>query len=636
MRMNTVSAALVVAAISLGMPAADAEGATDHGVVPLHDLGRLLGAPRAALPRQAAPPAGQPDALAWFFDDALLDPGKRAMAIATWREGRPVAILRGAPAPVHQASLQSLFGFASPAAFAIYQRRSDGTVVLHSLAELPTDAASAGEVGAQMARTLMQRAAIVHAGRSVTEESVEKVGLPRMSAVETQYSSSGNGASVTVEMDVVRDSSRSHDQLLVNAQSRHQFKPHHNGLQGDGKLIIPGQYTWYQRLSSVDNSGTSPTLTTQKPSSSSSTNIDITDKNTTTTSYGFGLSREVSAGLDGKSPNFGAKAAFNFQFGRQYTHERQYAMQVADYSLAASADRPAADAARTYWQAPVAGVIRSDPVYFGSRPTLARMTPSMRQITAHGDSEWRVPGTFAGMLIIHAGGSIDNLSYDGSRIEEIPDPRPQPVASLTFQATSPYLTLVPTVYIRSRDGDGGCLREISNNVVGLGDCPVPGKLGWEEDLDAQWQLDTQGRYYNRSSRRCMHILTEGTAPGGKSEIVTRPCDLQLSQSWEWQADRLHSRHGEGYPEWRLFVDSDNYIGVRTVGKPKYQPIPVNPFHPLLDPWSSYPGRPGSNDFVPKLGNAGSSQPISDEVRQLGAALNGERWEVIVLRQGLVR
>lgn len=630
MRVNTLSAALV-AAISLGMPAANAAGSTDHGIVPLHDLGRLLGAPRTALPRQAAG-AAHGDALAWFLDDALLDPGTREIAIAAWREGRPVAILGGAPASAHQASLQSLFGFASPAPFAIYQRRSDGTMVLHSLADLPPDAASAGQVGAQMARTLMEPPA----GRAGHEDSVEKVGLPRMSAVETQYSSSGNGASVTVEMDVVRDSGRSHDRLVITAQSRHQFKPHHNGLQGDGKLIIPGQYTWYQRLSSVDNSGTSPTLAMQKPSSSSSTNIDITDKNTTTTSYGFGLSREISAGLDGKSPNFGAKAAFNFQFGREYTHERQYAMQVADYSLAASADRPAADAARAYWQSPVAGVIRSDPAYFGRRPTLARMTPSMRQITAHGDSEWRVPGTFVGMLTVHAGGSIDNLSYDGSRIEEKPDPQRQPVTSLTFQATSPYLTLVPTVYIRSKAGDGGCLREMSNNVVGLGECPVPGTLGWEEDLAVQWQLDTQNRYYNRNSRRCMQILTEGTAPGGGSEIVTRPCDLRLGQSWEWHADRLHSRHGDGYPEWRLFVDSGNFLGVRTAGKPKYQPIPINPFHALLDPWSSYPVKPGSKDFIPKLDNVGPSQPISDEVRKLGAALNGERWEVIVLRQGLVR
>ncbi len=635
MRVNTLSAALV-AAISLGMPAASAAGATDHGIVPLHDLGRLLGAPLTASSPHLVAPAQSGDALIWFIDDALLDPTTREIAIAAWWEGKPIAVLRGERARAQQASLQSLFGFVSPAAFAIYQRRNDGTVILHTLAEFPDDAAIAGQVGAQMARTVMKRTAVLQAERPEKEESVEKIGLPRISAVETQYSSSGNGASVIVEMDVVRDSGRSHDRLLVNAQSSHQLKPHHNGLQGDGKLIIPGQYTWYQRLSSVDNSGTSPTLATQKPSSSSSTNIDISEKNTTTTSYGFGLSREISAGLDGKSPNFGAKAAFNFQFGREYTHERQFAMRVADYSLAANADRPAADAARTYWQSPVAGVIRSDPVYFGRRPTLARMTPSMQQITAHGDSEWRVPGKFAGMLTVHAGGSIDNLSYDGSRIEEIPDPRPQPVASLTFKATSPYLTLVPTVYIRSKAGDGGRLREMSNNVVGLGECPVPGRLGWEDDLAAQWQLDSEKRYYNRSSRRCMQLLTEGTAPGGQSEIVTLPCDLRLSQSWEWQADRLHSRHGDGYPEWRLFVDSGNFLGVRTAGKPKYQPIPINPFHALLDPWSSYPGKPRSNDFVPKLGNVGPSQPISDEVRKLGPALNGERWEVIVLRQALVR
>jgi len=628
--------AAFVAAISFGIPAFAAGAANEHGFIPLQDLGQLLGAPAAGSTSLPATSAAARTSLAWFTDEALLDPLARTAALARWRKGEPVAILRGATGRVHQQSLESLFGFVSPAAFAIYQRRDNGTVAVQTLAELPDDPGTAARIAAQMVASLMQRAAIIPQMAGDAEEGVEKIGLPRMSAVETQYSSSGNGAVVTVEVDVVRDSSRSHDYLLINARSRHQLKPHHNGLQGDGKLVIPAKYMWYQRLASIDNASTRPTLATQKPSSSSSTTIEINDRNTTTTSYGFGLSREISAGLDGKSPNFGAKASFNFQYGREFTNERHYQMRLLDYSLAANADQPAADAARTWWESPVAGLIRSDPAYFGKPPTLARLTPSMQQITAHGDSEWRVPGTFSGTLAILAGGTIDNFSYDGKSIENIPDPRRQPTASLTFRASSPYLTLEPTVYIQSKAGNGDCLRELDHNVVGLGTCPVPGRPGWEDDLAAQWQLDTRGRYYNRSSRRCMQILTEGTAPGAKSEIVTRPCDLGLSQAWQWQADRLHSRHGDGFPEWRLFVDDGNFVGVRTTGKPKYQPIPVNPFHQLLDPWSSYPGQPGSSDFIPKLDNFGPSEPVPDEVRKLGPALSGERWEVIVLRQSLIR
>ncbi len=628
--------AAFVAAISFGLPVFAADAADDYGRLPLHDLGRLLGAQDSAFPLQRARPAATGSALAWFTDEALLDPLARTAALSSWRTGQPVAILRGAGGPLHQQALESLFGFVSPAAFAIYQRRDDGTVIVHTLAEIPDDPGIAARIAGQMTASLTQPAAMIQTTAGGAEQGVERIGLPRMSAVETRYSSSGNGAATTVEVDVVRDSSRSRDTLMINARSRHQLKPHHNGLQQDGKLVIPGKYRWYQRISSFDNDGTWPTLATQKPSSSSSTSIEINDKNTTTTSYGFGLSREISAGLDGKSPNFGAKAAFNFQYGREFTNERQYQMRLLDYSLAANADQSAADASRTWWESPVAGLIRSDPAYFGRTPTLARWTPSMKQITAHGDSEWRVPGTFSGTLAIAAGGTIDNISYDGRRIENIPDPRPQPTASLHFRASSPYLTLEPTVYIQSKAGNGDCLRELDQHAVGLGECPVPGRPGWEDDLAAQWQLDSRGRYYNRGSRRCMQILTEGKAPGGKSEIVTRPCNLGLGQAWQWQADRLHSRHGDGFPEWRLFVDERNFVGVRTTGKPKYQSIPVNPFHELLDPWSSYPGRPGSQDFVPKLDNFGPGQPISDEVRKLDAALNGERWEVIVLRQALVR
>ncbi|GEM_PF-3933080 len=51
---------------------------------------------------------------------------------------------------------------------------------------------------------------------------------------------------------------------------------------------------------------------------------------------------------------------------------------------------------------------------------------------------------------------------------------------------------------------------------------------------------------------------------------------------------------------------------------------------------SYPARPASNDFIPKLENLGQNQPIPPEYRQLAEVDVGERWELIVLRQSLMR
>lgn len=134
----------------------------------------------------------------------------------------------------------------------------------------------------------------------------------------------------------------------------------------------------------------------------------------------------------------------------------------------------------------------------------------------------------------------------------------------------------------------------------------------------------------------MQILTSGQDPTGSGEIITRPCTTNRDQRWEWQADRIHTLHGDGHPEWRLFVGDGDFIGVRTAGKPQFQSIPANPFHPLLNPWSSYPRAPTHSDFYPKLENLGPNPPVSDEIKRLAASPANERWELIVLRQSLHR
>jgi len=323
-----------------------------------------------------------------------------------------------------------------------------------------------------------------------------------------------------------------------------------------------------------------------------------------------------------------------FDFTREYTSTNRLSFSIKDYAIAAGITAPSSQSRRSMWELPLAASISHAADYFGRSPSPARMTPSMHQVTASGATTWIVPGTFAGTLNVLAGGSISNRSFRGRGVETIPDPRPQPTATTLIRADSPYLTRETTVFIQSRAGNGGCLRD-NGGVVGIAACPDSSHPGWMDDLHAQWQLDTHGRYYNRGSKQCMQILTQGISSNSGGEVITARCSLGLDQRWEWQADRIHSLHGDGYPDWRLHV-SNQRIEARTSGKPELQRLPSNPFHALLAPWSTYPRKPDSTAFIPKLDNLGPSQPVSDEVKALNPPLPQERWELIILRQGLHR
>lgn len=608
-----------------------ASPADAQGTLPLQDLHALMGSP-GPFSRQAGD-----DVLLWFTDEGLQrDSTKRASAVAAYRRGVPVAVLRGPVDPAIDVVLQGLFGVASDAQLAVYQRNADGAVHIHAVAELPASRQERNRVAARLRQGLEQQrsATLREAAPRDADRDAQLIALPQLVATQTEYAVPKNGASVTVRTEVIRDADRSSDTLIVSSRSEHQLKPHHNGHTGNS-IVIPGRYRYFLQLFAPDTEGTFPTLAGAKPASAPSTELVISEEHATTTRYGFGLSREVNAGLEGKVPTAGAKASFSFEFSREYTARNALSFALKDYSIATSSERPSAQTSRAYWDLNLAQAIAATPDYFGRSPSPAKMTPSMQQVTANGSAVWLVPGTFAGNLNVLAGGTIDNLEFNGRGIEKIPDPRPQPSAGVTIQADSPYLTREVTVFIQSKAGNGGCLRD-GNGVVRITPCPDTTQGDWLNDVHAQWQLDSLGRYYNRGSKKCMQILARGAAPGGDGEIVTRPCTTNRDQRWEWQADRIHTLHGDGHPEWRMFVGAGDIVGVRTDDRPEYQSIPVNPYHILLNPWSSYPRKPGSNDFIPRLGDIGTNPPISDEVKRLNASPANERWELIVLRQSLHR
>lgn len=621
-------------ALSACAISAAASAGTQHGTLALTRLHVLLDVEPPA--PNVVPQSDLP--VAWFNDQALLADGRHGEAIAAYRRGWPVAVLRGAETdPELDNILQGIFGLSSSAVLAIYIRGHGGEPQLHTVSELPTSSVERQRLARTLADAVAGTPRYPHSPPPSTRESsdgAELVALPKLVFTETQYANSGNGASVTVRGEVVRDSGRAHDVLLVSGKSTQNLKPHHNGKSGS-QVIVPAAYRYFLRLFTPDNQGTLPKLSESRPASSPSTELNISESHTTKTSYAFGLSADVSKGLSKQGPTVGAKAAFSFDFSRAYETTNALSFTVRDYSIAANALQPVSQTAQVTWELPLAPAIASRDDYFGRTPDEGRMTPSMKQVTAEGSAVWSIPGTYSGTMSLSAGAEIANIAYSGDSRERLPDPRPQPTASVTVRADSPYLTREVTVFIQSKAGNGGCLRD-DNGTVALGQCPDTTTPGWIDDLHAQWQLDSLGRYYNRGSRRCMQILTSGQAPNSSGEIITRPCSINRDQRWEWQADRIHALHGDGYPEWRMFVGPGNIIGVRTSGKPEYQPIPANPYHPLLSPWSSYPSAPGSRDFIPKLDGFGPNEPVADEVKELGPPLAGERWELVVLRQSLHR
>ncbi len=57
-----------------------------------------------------------------------------------------------------------------------------------------------------------------------------------------------------------------------------------------------------------------------------------------------------------------------------------------------------------------------------------------------------------------------------------------------LDASSLFLTPEPTVFIQSKAGNGGCLRDVDGQVR-LASCPDVSREGWQHETGSQWQLD---------------------------------------------------------------------------------------------------------------------------------------------------
>jgi hemolysin len=558
--------------------------------------------------------------IAWVSTESMADPSSRAQLRALYDAGVPVLVTRQPGVSDEAATaVGAVFGATSLAPIAYYYRRDDARTRILSIPETNNAALPAvlSLVNAELVRELRAPEAVV------ADVPVE---LPRHGITDTAFGS--NGSSVTQEIDVVRDSTISRDNKQVIAKSSYNLVPYENGWN-NRTLVIPRTYAMTQtlRVGSVDNGSGGvirPVLLKQYPTSNGSTDITFGETQTTTTSYGFNISRDMEGGVKGLVPEASAKTSFGFTFGKEYKTEKSFSMTVKDYRVASSAGNPSPLVVDAGWNLELADVVRSSDKYFGDPPTTEKVSPMMRQASAQTYALWQVPGAYDEDFVVSATSRVTNVRYDGKSRRDQVDTGAMPTSIVVVPRKSPFLTREITVLLQNQAGAGLCMGAnlVGGQEVYLATCPADVL----EQRNLQWNLDAEGRYRNRTNNQCLDL------DPSSGQVRTAPCSLVQNQRWEWHTDGIYSLYNGGSEGWRLYV-KDGKVKGKT--DPAVHPIrPNNPFHILFRPWSTYPLAPIRGAVVPNFPGSLSPPIPEDWVGKYGAVSSDELWRVTVLRQGL--
>ncbi|HEX7814278.1 RICIN domain-containing protein [Dyella sp.] len=558
--------------------------------------------------------------IGWVDANALDDPAVRNEVAIMFDNGMAIFISRDDPS-ISSDIISKLFGASSDVEAAIYRRDSEGRLEILAAEPLPGNNSAlvkATRIAEALAHRIteekqgalslknahLQPFSAKHSSLAFKMKDGIPVEVPRQTARVIVYGP--NGASITQDVTILRDSSISRDVKKIIATSKYNAPASLYGFQA-GYLQIP---TMYRLTQSLLAPGTQPVLTEQYPDSDGRTEIDLSSSRATKTSYGFGLSAERSAGLQGKVPSVSAKAGFSFNFAKEYTEEKIIKFSLKDYYVAKFGSF-ANPISYSYWEVSMAPFIRDKPDYFGSSPTTDRVTPLMQHFGGDTFTVWEVPGEFRNPLTISSNYAIRYARF-GKNKGLPPDLFNGPKAQVSIQADSPYLESEITVMLRSASG-GGCLNSATNSLT---ECLA-------DNISLHWNFDAENRYRARRNQQCLTVV-----PGNRVNL--EPCNLATTQKFIWVADRIHSLRDGDDTTLRLHADGTTIRYEKSTA----QAFPVNPFDHLLNPWSSYPRAPQATDFVPDIEVRLPQKIPSDWPELYKAALANERWEVIVLREGI--
>lgn len=538
-----------------------------------------------------------------------------------------------------------VFGVGGQSDVVLYKMAADQTLEVWSVtAPAPGDTASDAwtQVVAEATRVLPEKLMLESdEPQAPTPAGPRKVWLVHEAGSDGRYASQ--------RITVTRNTSLSGDYKELTVKAEAAAVPWRNGLTSDSvsfrptglgrELYIVNRYITTTSLTWPGKSDPKLKLIAHYPETTAETELDLTRKRTTTTSFGLGASPDVTKSLSDKKVDVTGKLPISVSFGMSQTTEETLGMKFKDYSVAFGAGSEG-NRMHARWTVPLASPIASDWRHFRhgrEDHSAAFVTPMMRQASVGGISTWAIAGDYEGQLTISSGTVIENRIYTVGKATRALGDCPalydtkgqdpcakggtdlQPHAGLTIDLGSPFLTRAPTVLLQSYSGADRCLSQANASLPTLRFDRCDRR---EHRKDMQWYLDEASRYVNRGSGQC---LATNESDGRVSAL---PCGGALTQQWDWQADRIHSRVGNGHS--RIVVSGNGL----TVGFGKHaRPfVPVNITHPLLKPWSAYPDAPMAGDLIP--GFDSFAKEVPESYLTLEPVSDNERWATVPLRAGL--
>lgn len=418
--------------------------------------------------------------------------------------------------------------------------------------------------------------------------------------------------------------------LAVGREIRKEGDRFH-ALVHDSVRVAPDGLDWHKEwratvldsvtLGSVVRSDATVTRSAQVPPTDSRTDITVQHSRSQTIGFSVAAGREVGAGAGSAGPELTAKSSLSFVFNWSRKTERSMQWSLKDYTLENSLTEdsvPPVSRKTGATTTKLSPAIALDAAYFRSAE---RLTPAMQRQQVEQISEWIIGGRGTHVWF-ETEVRATKRSFDGWNTSVRPVSTDMPRRRVVVDLTSPFLSRNQTVHIQSRR-TGGLLSGTSEVRLVQGVTPDLRMRQYE------WELDELGRYRCRAGAGDRYLTMRDDG-----KLVLAPASLSLGQQWEWQADRLHCRSNPaGVPgalPFRLVADGGR---VRCHAGDAARQYPVNPEHPILAPWSSYPSKPARGDVIPRLD--GNLPEIPEEWVTAGyQVLPEEQWQVIVVRQGL--
>ncbi|KAF1008447.1 MAG: hypothetical protein GAK28_00868 [Luteibacter sp.] len=607
--------------------------------------------------------AGPDPLIAWMPSTALSSEEARIAAAELVRSGVGILVSVTHGAPRYDTKT---FGIEAAGQTVLYQQLADGKLDVYS-----SDAGPNSQPEDWLAMVTHTRRAMADAAAHVASTASSDDLLP---GPYKEYSLSAGGTAdkpsfVKLLVRIDRDSGLNRDNKIITVQTQSQAKPYRNGVSdcgfphdsgecafrsnGEGVILqAPSSYRLKTMLTWPTLQDPGVVKIDHYPTATAQTDVNLTHTSTYTTSFDWGISRETAGELGNVSGPGGltdalgkgtASVGFNIGGGWTKTKRDSVKMTVKDYSIQTHEQKVSLPIGQIGAIHETRFTITPQVVhhdYFwksDGRVSTQRMTPMMSSASLESLTRWKVRGDYEGGITLSATTDIHDLVWGGANSKQGPvyvHDRPlsknggnapgddpyfpdhyQAIVTLKIDLSSPYLTRSPTVMIQSRAEDNTCLTAV-NAAVTATRCNKS-----EGNRAQQWNIDALGRYVNRSNGKCLTPVN--------GAMVTSDCSMQLSQRWEWRHDRIHSIQEDGMKRLTLSkgaVQLSSYLdGIYL------DPLPTNPVHAALMPWSSYPAKPKVGDMVPGFGR---SVPLPQRYLDFRAVSAEERWNTIPFVAGL--